>query len=153
MAPNAAAWVSSTLPLPVSRASAGPAAASRSGSDHTAWCRVTGTPGSPVRMAARRPAWYLAAWPVVTEPLMSSAVPGAAASWRCAACGSAAPANEASAAASAAVTKTVSAAAASTSRYAFIRRNVMEPRSKRTVPTIGRARRTGHGRAFRKISC
>ena len=74
---------------------------------------------------------------------MSSAVPGAAASSRCAAWGSAAPANEASAVARAAVTKTVSAAVASTSRYAFIRRSVMDPRSKRTVPTIGGPARTG----------
>ena len=53
----------------------------------------------------------------------------------------------------AAVTKTVSAAAASTSRYAFIRRSVMDPRSARTVPTIGGTSRTGPSRAFRKISC
>ena len=153
MAPNAAAWVSSTLPLPVSRARAGVAAASRSGSDHTAWCTVTGRPGSRARMAARTPAWYAPAWPADTEPVMSRAVPGAVASWRCAACGRAAPENDASAETTAAVTNTVTAAAASTSRYAFIRRSVMDPRSKRTDPTISGPAPTGPVRAFRKISC
>ena len=83
---------------------------------------------------------YWAAWPALTLPLVDSVVPVAwPRSWRTAR-GSAWPLKVASAVARAAATTVVSAAAMITSRCAFIRGSVSEPRvSEPRVKPIRRA--------------
>ena len=124
------AWRIGVLPRPALAGGAGSApGTSPSGSDQNASWKLNGMPGIAAAMREWSAALSGAAWRgSLTSPVTDNAVPWAATRSCWTARGSAWPANTASAAATPAVTRVVSAAAASTTQCAIIRRVVSGPR-------------------------
>ena len=130
ISPMEAAWRSGVLPCPALAGDAGSApGTSPSGSDQNASWKLNGMPGIAAAIRDRSAALPGAAWlGSLTSAVTDNAVSGAVTRSCRTASGRAWPVNTASAAATAAVTRVVSAAAASTTQCAVIRRVAIGPR-------------------------
>ena len=132
------------MPLPTFGGSAGSApGTSPSGSDQNASLKLNGMPGNVAAICDRSAVLPLAAWlGSLTSAVIDSAVSGAVTRSCLTACGSAWPVKTVSAAATVAATRVVSAAAASTTQCAVIRRIASGPRGLITTTAF----RTKNGR-------
>src|SRR3984885_13489215 len=99
-----------------------------SGSDQMPCQKLNDTPSSPAAMDDRNAAEVCAGLPLANDPAAATVVPGATSRSCRTACGSAWPAKAANAAPTVAATSVVSAAAASTTQWAVIRRTANGPR-------------------------